>query len=250
MRGPILKLATRMALRAIPGHLDWGVREEEVKEIVGKRLRYVLVVPAVLSLLSLVNPLLILMAAASIYPMLKLVALQAANAVFKERLEAERYSPFIIDELRLAYRATNSIERAVCFVAEGGYPGVSSRLKEILKRTEEGEDLSKLLLKYALSEAPPSLREFIPRFLRKPSLARPPPGLQRRLWEVYLEDVKKLRINILLFLAFSFLLPVPAVLLLLLAGVVKYLPLLVPAYVLTTAFIAKLMIISKPAPVG
>jgi len=246
----IHKLATRLALKAIPQHADWGVKEEEVREAVSRNLRVMLLIPVMISLLAFVNPLFITLSAASIYPMLKLAALQAANTVFKDKLKAEKYSPLIIDELRLAYRATNSVERAIYFVAEGEYPGVSPKLREILRRAEGGEDLSKLLLKYALLEAPPSLREFIPRFLRRPSQARPPPSLQRRLWEVHLEEVRKLRLNILLFSAFSFLLPIPVVLLLLLAGVVRYLPLLTPVYVTATALMAKLMVVSKPAPLG
>ncbi len=247
----LLELAARMAVRLIQQRARWKVDVGEVEAEVKKGLKIALLVPLSILALTPLNPVFVPLAIVSLYPSLKILAAQAASKVLRRKMLAEKYSPLVIDELRVAYLATGSLERAVAFVAEGNYPEVSQKLRKMIKGAEEGRDVVHELLKYAASsEAPPSLRDFIPRFLRRPSQCTTPPGLYRRLWELYLEDVKKLRINALIILSMGFLLPIPTTLAFLLTGHAFTLPLLVPAYAIAMALMVKASTIKTPEPMG
>ncbi|RLF38303.1 MAG: hypothetical protein DRN00_04540 [Thermoplasmata archaeon] len=246
----LLELTTEMAMGLIQRRAKCKVSAGEVKAEVKKGLKVALLVPLLILALTPLSYVFALLAIASLYPSLKVLAAQAASRVLRRKMLAEKYSPLVIDELRVAYLATGSLERAVSFVAEGNYPEVSEKLRSMVKRTEEGRDVARELLRYASLEAPPSLRDFIPRFLRKPSQCTAPPGLYRKLWELYLEDVKKLRMNALIILSVGFLLPIPTTLAFLLSGHVFTPPLLIPAYAIAMALMVRASAVRTPEPMG
>lgn len=245
-RGLLIKLAMSSA----SPYSDWKLRREDLEEVIGKEASLIWIAPLTVGLLGFISPLALLSIPLLTYLLVKVVVIRAVRKALSKKMTAEKYSPLIISELRLAYYVTRSLERALLFVAEGNYPGVSSSLRGVLKRAEGGADLSKEVLKYAESEAPPSLRQFLVRFVMRPEDATPTPGLNRKLWEAYVEDIKRLRLNVLLFFGLSFLLPIPATLLLLLAGRVNCLLIITPVYILALAIAAKVLTIKTPGPMG
>jgi hypothetical protein len=246
----LTKAATKMALGSIPNPAEWGVEWRSLEEAVSRCLKPALTIPLAALLFSLLNPAFALLSLPLLYLSVKLSAAYAAHSVLGRKLIAEKYSPLIIDELRLAYRVTRSLERSVAFIAEGGYPEVSLKMRRLLKEAEGGEDLAEGLLRYAAAEAPPSLKDFIPRFLRDPLKCSMPSSLYAKMWELHLEDVKKLRLNSLILFSLGFLLPVPATLAALLAGRAFLLPLTVPLYTLALALAARLMSLKRLSPMG
>ncbi|MCX8204548.1 MAG: hypothetical protein N3H31_02720 [Candidatus Nezhaarchaeota archaeon] len=250
MESRVRRLLTKLAMGSVPYYADWGLRKGDFERTIGREANLAWLVPLALCFLGLINRLLLLIIPPLTYFMLKIMALRAASKALNRKITAEKYSPLIICELKLAYHATGSMERAFLFVAEGNYPEVSSSLRRLLKRAEEGKDLIKELLKYAETKAPPSLREFLIKFVKRPEDTALPPGLYSKLWEAYLEDVKKLRLNTLLFFGLSFLLPVPTVLILLLMGQAGYLSIITSVYVLILALAARTLMLKSSGPMG
>lgn len=246
----LTKAAARMAVNSIPHPAEWGVGQRDLEGAASRCLKLALTAPLAALLLGLLNPVFALLSPPLLYLAVKLSAVHAARSVLRRRLIAEKYSPLIIDELRLSYRVTRSLERSVAFIAEGGYPEVSPKMRRLLREAEGGKDLAEGLLRYAVAEAPPSLKGFIPRFLRDPLRCPMPSSLYARMWELHLEDVKKLRLNSLILLSAGFLLPVPLALAALLAGRALLLPLAVPLYTLALALAVRLTLSNRPSPMG
>ncbi|MEM4700243.1 MAG: hypothetical protein QXT74_04755 [Candidatus Nezhaarchaeales archaeon] len=200
--------------------------------------------------MGFISPLALLSIPPLTYLVIRAVALRAVGKALCKKMSAEKYSPLIISELRLAYCVTKSLEKALLFVAEGDYPEVSTSLRKILKRAEGGADLSREVLKYAENRAPPGLGQFLVRFVARPEDCAPPQGLNRKLREAYVEDVKRLRLNVLLFFGLAFLLPIPVALLLLLLGRVDCLLISTPIHIIALAAAAKMLAIRTSGPMG
>lgn len=236
----------------VPALSEWGIREEEVYRALSPLIKF--------SLLFTLLPLMVLwpfdailgltLSLALFYPSVKLPSLYVVNKILRPTLIAERYSPFIINELIIAFTASGSLHRAVAFVAEGDYPHISQCFKEILRRTEEGIDLERLLLQYA-KNAPPTIGEFLLHFIKAPVEHRfSASELQHKVWEVYLEDIKRLRLNILVLFSMGFLLPVPIIAALLIRGTSYLVPLIVPLHTLLLSLTVKTSLRGRVIPLG
>lgn len=161
----------------------------------------------------------LLLSLALFYPLIKLSSTYVVHKLIKPRLIAEKYSPLIINEFKMVLALTNSLHRATAFVADGGYPYVSSRLKEVLKRVNGGVSVENALLHYANYEAPPTIRNFLINFIKTPlHYSYRDLGLETKVKEIFLEDFRKLRINILILFSLGFLLPAPIIIALLTRG--------------------------------
>lgn len=77
----------------------------------------------------------------------------------REQITISRYASLILDEFYFMLQSTGSIFDALQVVALGGYPFVSKKFREIVKRVHNGECPESLLLRYANSQPSEALRQ-------------------------------------------------------------------------------------------
>ncbi|MFX1486873.1 MAG: type II secretion system F family protein [Promethearchaeota archaeon] len=89
----------------------------------------------------------------------------------EEQLAIAKYSELIIEEFLMTVSATGSIFDAVRFIAEGNYPYVSSRFKEMICRINHGEPPEQLITEFALSQPSKLLRDYLITFIATKSVS-------------------------------------------------------------------------------
>ena len=83
----------------------------------------------------------------------------------EEQLAIAKYSELIIEEFLMTVSTTGSIFDAVRFIAEGNYPYVSSRFKEMIYQINHGVPPEQLISEFALSQPSRLLRDYLLTFI-------------------------------------------------------------------------------------
>jgi len=240
----ITKLFTAFITRLAPDLREWGIEPKALEMEVGAYVKFILAALLLLFVVSLLigGPLLgLAVALAAVYPLFKLVAVYVAGRHLRPLLEAEKYVPLVINELKLSLKITNSLHKALSFVALANYPVISKKFRRILRDIDGGLSPEKAIILHA-KHLPPTLREFMITLAEKSikggSLDLKVTSDKAR--SAYLDEVRKLRTRVAALFAISFLLPIPFLLAMLVRGVIFALPFLTTIYVFALSTIVSI----------